>query len=288
MRFARAVKKYALLLCIILIMLLMGCATSRDLRVVKYSLDSKILSLEKELSLLKKESSRLKKNSVGFEEITQALRKNQADTGADFINLRADLQKLRGDIEKVKMELKTFKSGLKGKDLVNIRQKFDDISFRVKYMESFLGIEKKKDSGQIVEKTEKKKIAPLKEKIDKEKSYSEAYKTFREGKYDEARRKFREFIKVFPGTEYSDNAQFWIGECYYFKKNYEKAILEYESVIKNYPKGNKVPNALLKQALSFIQLGDKSSAKILLQRVIKDYPNTSPAKIARVNLSSVK
>ena len=288
MRFVRTVKKYALIFCIILIMLLAGCATSRDLRVVKYGLDSKILSLEKELSLLKKESSRLKKNSVGVEEITQSLRKSQADTGADFINLRADLQKLRGNIEKVKKELKTFRSGLKNEDLVNIRQKFDDLSFRVKYMESFLGIEKKKEAGQVLEKTEKKTIIPLKEKIDKEKSYSEAYKTFRQGKYDEARRKFREFIKVFPDTEYSDNAQFWIGECYYFEKNYEKAILEYESVIKNYPKGNKVPNALLKQALSFIKLGDKSSAKLLLQRVIKDYPNTSPAKTARVRLLSVR
>jgi tol-pal system protein YbgF len=269
-------------------MLLAGCATSRDLRVAKYGLDSKILSLEKELSLLKKESSRLKKNSVGVEEITQTLRKSQADTGADFINLRADLQKLRGNIEKVEKELKTFRTGLKNEDLVNIRQKFDDLSFRVKYMESFLGIEKKKEAGQVLEKTEKKTITALKEKIDKEKSNSEAYKTFRQGKYDEARRKFREFIKVFPDTEYSDNAQFWIGECYYFEKNYEKAILEYESVIKNYPKGNKVPNALLKQALSFIKLGDKSSAKLLLQRVIKDYPNTSPAKTARVRLLSVR
>jgi TolA-binding protein len=59
-------------------------------------------------------------------------------------------------------------------------------------------------------------------------------------------------------------------------------------VVQNYPEGNKVPNALLKQALSFLKLEDKSSSKLLLQRVIKEYPNTNAAKIARAKLVDIK
>ena len=95
---------------------------------------------------------------------------------------------------------------------------------------------------------------------------------------------FQNFLKQYPDTEYSDNAQFWIGECYYFEKNYEKAILEYDKVAKNYPDGDRVPYALLKQGLSFLNLGDKTGARLLLQQVIKDYPNTNQAKIARAKL----
>jgi len=282
------VKKRAILLSVILIAFLMGCATSRDLRAVKYSLDSKNLALEKDLSNLREESSTLRKDSDQIEKINQTLRKNQADVGADFVDLRASVQRLRGDIEKLKMELATLQSDLKGEEATGVRQKFDDISFRINYIENFLGVGKKTEPGKVSKKSERKKTASLKGKLDKEKAYAEAYKTFREGDYKGAREKFRKFVKIFPATEYSDNAQFWIGECYYFEKNYEKAILEYENVIKNYPKGNKIPNAFLKQALSFMKLGDKSSAKLLLQRVIKEYPNTSPARIARGKLTTIK
>jgi len=34
-------------------------------------------------------------------------------------------------------------------------------------------------------------------------------------------------------------------------KQYEQAILAYQEVIKKYPKGNKVPSALLRQAFAF-------------------------------------
>ena len=57
---------------------------------------------------------------------------------------------------------------------------------------------------------------------------------------------------------------------------------------KNFPEGNKVPYALLKQGISFLNLGDKASAKLLLQQVAKDFPNTSQARIARAKLLEVK
>jgi tol-pal system protein YbgF len=127
-----------------------------------------------------------------------------------------------------------------------------------------------------------------KAKTDKESLYAAAYELFREAKYDRSREAFENLLKQYPDTEFSDNAQFWIGECYYFEKKYEKAIIEYEKVTKNFPEGNKVPYAILKQGLSFLKLGDKASAKLLLQQVIKDFPNTSQARIARSKLLEIK
>ena len=124
-------------------------------------------------------------------------------------------------------------------------------------------------------------------KMDKESSYAAAYGLFKEGKYEKSRESFENFHKQFPNTELSDNAQFWVGECYYFEKKYEKAIVEYDKVTKNFPEGNKVPYALLRQGLSFLKLGDKVSAKLLLQRVANDFPNTNQSRIARVKLLEV-
>ena len=175
-----------------------------------------------------------------------------------------------------------------------LREKLDSVTFKLNFMENFLGIGKKDETVDAAgEKNGKPPAAtPPKDagkaKTDKESLYAAAYELFREAKYDKSREAFENLLKQYPDTEFSDNAQFWIGECYYFEKKYEKAIIEYEKVTKNFPEGNKVPYAILKQGLSFLKLGDKASAKLLLQQVIKDFPNTSQARIARSKLLEIK
>jgi TolA-binding protein len=71
-------------------------------------------------------------------------------------------------------------------------------------------------------------------------------------------------------------------------KQYEQAILAYQEVIKNYPKGNKVPSALLRQGFAFLEIKDQTSAKLLLNRVVKNHPNSSEAKIAQKKLETLK
>jgi TolA-binding protein len=59
-------------------------------------------------------------------------------------------------------------------------------------------------------------------------------------------------------------------------------------VIENYPKGNKVPASLLKQGFAFLNLGDKANARIILQELIRKYPQTNEAKIAKDKLDELK
>ncbi len=118
--------------------------------------------------------------------------------------------------------------------------------------------------------------------------YKNAFETYQKGDVENARRNFEAFLKQYPNTELSDNAQFWIGETYYAKKDYEKAILEYEKVIAKYPEGDKVSAAMLKQALAFLELGDKTNARNLLRRVIERYPQSEQAEIAKKRLEAIK
>ena len=118
--------------------------------------------------------------------------------------------------------------------------------------------------------------------------YKGAYETYLKGDTEGARKKFEAFLKQYPNTELSDNAQFWIAETYFVKKDYERAILEYEKVMVKYPEGDKVPDALFKQALAFLELGDKANARNLLRRVIDRYPQSNQADPARKRLETIK
>lgn len=270
-------KKYRGFILLLSWMFFIGCATTGDLRALRSEinqrLDEKIAAIDSDLSGLKKNVSTL-----------DTMRAGQANTAADLSELKDTVQQLRGQIESLKKE---FATNSKRDD-----QRLDNILLKINFIESFLEIDSKNASGASADKTSKSNDMTVSndtgKKLDKEKAYSAAYQTFQQGHYDKARSKFQKFLENFPNSEYSDNAQFWIGECYFFEEKYEEAILEYDKVTKNYPNGNKVPYALLKQGLAFSKLGDKTSAKLLLQQVIKNYPNTSQARIARSSLQEIK
>ena len=296
-------RKY-IFLPVFLLAALVGCATTDDLKKVQSDLDQKITDVvnnrvavvEKKVAAVEEENlPRLKAedNAIrgevtrNFEAVT-ALRKSTAESGADITDIRDTIQQLRGQVEALRKDLATAATHANRKDdeYKEIREKLNNTLFKINFIENFLGIGKKEDQPEGTEKGEKPKDA--KGKPDRESAYAAAYELFKDGKFDKAREAFQNFLKQYTDTEYSDNAQFWIGECYYFEKKYENAILEYEKVAKNYPDGDKVPYALLKQGIAFLNLGDKASAKLILQRVIKDYPNTNQARTAKATLLNIK
>lgn len=293
------------LLLFLSVVLVAGCATTDDLRRVHGSLDRKIQITDEKIASVEQGLAPLKEEIAGVrseiakttQEAIQPLRSSQAEGRAETTDLREQLQQLRGANESLRRDLssvssKTGKREEEEKAAWNVlRDKVDKLAFKISFIENFLGIGKSEEQAQA-EKGAKAATPAVKDptvkKNDKESLYGAAYELFKEAKYDKAREAFESFLKQYPDTEYSDNAQFWVGECYYFEKKYEKAIVEYEKVTKAFPDGNKAPYAILKQGLSFLKLGDKASAKLLLQQVTKDYPNTSQARIARAKLLEIK
>jgi tol-pal system protein YbgF len=295
--------KINIFLLMLLLTALIGCATTDDLKKVQSELDQKITdvvnnrvvvvekkvaAVEQHLSLLKAEDNAIRGEVARNFEAVTALRKSTAETGADIADIRDNIQQLRGQVETLRKDLATAVTRTnKDEDAKEIREKLNNAVFKINFIENFLGIGKREDQPEGTEKGEKPKEVS-KGKPDKESAYAAAYELFKDGKFDKGREAFQNFLKQYPDTEYSDNAQFWIGECYYFEKKYENAILEYEKVAKNYPDGDKVPYALLKQGIAFMNLGDKASAKLILQRVINDYPNTNQARTAKATLLNIK
>ncbi len=291
---------------VILLLFVTGCATTGDLRRIHGNLDNqirvtneKIAAVEQSSGSVKAEIAGLRKEDEKQVESITALRGTLADNRAEVTEIREQLQQIKGSIDSLRRDLSTTatRTGRREEEEKALREKLDKLTFKINFIENFLGIgQKEKAPDAAAEKNGKPPAAPPKEPAgkgkplpsDKESLYAAAYELFREGKYEKSREAFETFLKQYPGSEFSDNAQFWIGECYYFEKKYEKAIIEYDKVVKNFPEGSKVPYALLKQGLSFLQLGDKASAKLLLQQVIKDYPNTSQARIARTRLAEIK
>ena len=121
---------------------------------------------------------------------------------------------------------------------------------------------------------------------DAKRLYDQAYKDLTRGNYSLALLGFGEYLKRSPASDLADNAQYWIGECYYAQRDYDPAIQEFLKVQKDYPQGDKVPAALLKTGFSFLQLEDRASARRYLNQVVEQFPNSEEAVSARNKLRS--
>jgi tol-pal system protein YbgF len=108
------------------------------------------------------------------------------------------------------------------------------------------------------------------------------------GNPQKARELFTKFLEQYPNNELASNAHYWLGEAYYTEKTYDQSILEFEKVIKNYPGKEKVPAAMLKQAMAFKALGDVTSAKYVLKKLQESYPRTEEAGLAKAKLKELK
>jgi tol-pal system protein YbgF len=117
--------------------------------------------------------------------------------------------------------------------------------------------------------------------------YKSAYDDLRAGRHDAAERGFREFVRRYPHHDYADNAQYWLGECFYDQKRYDKALPEFKSVLQRWPTGNKAPDAMLKLGFSLIALGDVDKGRQALREVPSTYPRTEAARLASERLAQL-
>ena len=306
---------------------LYGCATTEDVRILDREIrriQSQLNTIQKEKDLIKNELATFQKESQkDISTLQTETKRLQADLLIRLENLQSEIRILTTGVEEYKEFLKRPSKEIdqvrediamrtrlldeRGKTFEEKNRAQDErtrtLEERTKAMEDRLrGLDDRlkgldgKMSEWVSKQAEMEKPTPGKEVSVEMKGispgvgtlYKDAYETFQKGDLEGARKKFEAFLKQYPNTELSDNAQFWIGEIYYLKKDFERAILEYEKTIAKYPEGDKIPAALFKQALAFLELGDKTNARNLLRRLIERYPQSDQTEMAKKKLEAIK
>jgi tol-pal system protein YbgF len=84
------------------------------------------------------------------------------------------------------------------------------------------------------------------------------------------------------------NALYWTARCYAASGDQNQAISKFYDVVTRYPKANKAPAALLAQGNLFVSMGDNPDARLALSKLIRDYPNSEEAALARQKLATLE
>ncbi|WP_196501808.1 tol-pal system protein YbgF [Aestuariivirga litoralis] len=96
--------------------------------------------------------------------------------------------------------------------------------------------------------------------------------------YDEATVAFKDFIDKYPDHPAAGNAEYWLGESYWYQQDFSNAAQAYLNGAKKYPKGSRAADSMLKLGMSLSRLGQKDQACTTLGSIDDEYPKAVEAK----------
>ncbi len=117
-------------------------------------------------------------------------------------------------------------------------------------------------------------------------SYQAGLAAWRSKDYPACIDRFRSFLQTYASSSRADDAAFWIADCHYKQGEFKNAVLRFDDVVRNYPTGNRAPDALYRQGESLLKLGPgfHEAARRAFERVLKEYPDSARAAEARKQL----
>lgn len=217
-----------------------------------------------------------------------ATHRQMAETNLQIIELRREHQQLLAAIARMDTSL-AGQSVLSKKLSADLKLGMMALEERMLLVESRL-----EDAGtrfsRAVETIESRRAKPVVSdsadtsrttgELDPRKVYNAAYYDVIKGNYKMAIEGFEEYLKQYPRTGLSDNAVYWIGECYYIQKDYPSAQLAFTRLTKEYPKSEHLASAKLKLGMSLYNQRYKTKAKQYFRDVVQEYPGTEEANQA--------
>jgi tol-pal system protein YbgF len=114
--------------------------------------------------------------------------------------------------------------------------------------------------------------------------YERAKQLLDQGQMQESREVFDKLLQRYPDHDMADNALYWTGESWYAQARYVQAAETFLRVAKDYPRGNKVPDALFKLGRCYEKLGDRPGALEAWRQLQRSFPGTPAGKLATQEL----
>lgn len=234
-----------LLLAAVLLPLLGGCATKRDLRDLRVEIDS------------------LRTGQA------EAMRDIQRQNGQILDSLSAQNTRMRGDISNRFTDM--------DRQLVQIQELTGQGQRRLSELREQINRREEAGVAEGVAAAPQPTGSP-------EEVFNTALAALRRGSHTTARAGFEEVVRSHPEHALAAEAQFHIGESYQEGRDPTRAVEAYGRVLERYPNAPKAPTALYRTGIIELERGNRDRARTMLNQVVTAYPRSVEAPLAREQL----
>ncbi len=246
-------------------------------------LNSSVIKLNKLLQDFELNQNQTVKNSEDFSKIklvTNEIMDSQEETrkenNKNLTALKKVIKKLEKQINKINASYVSDKELKKNMNQFITRAEFDALK-------KSLG---KSSSAKSQAKAQTKKVINKKlSSDDKKKMLAEAKRLFKKDNFTKAIPMFEDLLVV--KYKPAEN-NFYLGEIWYYRKKYDKAIAYFKESAILYDKASWMPKLLLHSAISFEKTGDLQNAANFYDTLVDVYPDSKEAETANKNLVNIQ
>lgn len=201
--------------------------------------------------------------------------------------MQQDMRDLRGTVEDLQHQIKQIQS--------TQQDRYLDLDKRIQNLKQQLGqrggapaqTQAAPAVGNTTVPDNVNDEAPIKSQSKGEKAlYENALSLIRKRQYNTAITQLQAVIAQYPSGDFTANAYYWLGEVYAAlpTPDYDKARQALAQVTTYFPQSRKVPDAMYKLGKVYFYMGDCQRAADTLNQVVKNYPGTSVANLAKAFL----
>jgi TolA-binding protein len=114
-----------------------------------------------------------------------------------------------------------------------------------------------------------------------EKLYRAGLVQLKANNYSQALNELQTLQRRYPKSSLSEPAEFFAANALYEMGKYDQAILQFNDQTMRFPKGQFASAALLREAQAFMKINDRIDARLTLQKLLDDLPDSAEAPMAK-------
>ena len=224
-------------------------------------LDTMLMQLQEAEQTLRQLTGEIESTRFAQEELQKRIDRLNADVNVRFAEMEKKLQTAETKIKKMEEE----------KELAEKVKKEAE--------------KKKKEQEVAAAKAAKNKEKEMKEKYGKKSAkelYDQAFASIKKRNFKAAQAEFEAFLALYPKNALAGNAQYWLGESFFAREMYSKAVVAFAEGFQNYRNSQKAPDNLFKLGVTMSKLNKKDEACIAFKNFTKEYPKVSDSMKKRL------
>ena len=223
-------------------------------------------------------------------ELRQKAEATQQSNAEELRKLRDETTQLGAQLRRSLLELSNQIEVLRG-DLSRSRGQEEQLARELAEVQR-----RQKDITQGVE-DRLKQFEPSKVSVDGQEFMAEpaeirefdaALATLRKGDFALAQTAFGDFTRRYPRSGYQPSALFWLGNAQYAQRGCKEAIGNFRAMVAAAPAHLRASEAMLSIANCQVELKDSRGARKTLDELLKAYPQTEAASVAKERLAKLK
>ena len=118
--------------------------------------------------------------------------------------------------------------------------------------------------------------------------YERALADLRAGAYAGAQTDFEQMLVRFPAHKLAGNAQYWLGETFYVRRQFKQAAEAFLAGYTTYQQSAKAPDSLLKLGMTLAAMGEKKTSCDAFKELAVKFPQAPQAIAKRVQIEKTR